>query len=144
MLEIEVSLCESKILAGSGIIRTGGMGPCIGIGILNNTNKECLLIHEPNAHVNFDIEGHIINFISRQTPENFTVYITGGAIDGNDLDDDFGINEGVELSREYVQGIIESIFPINTITINWNKTSDIAELIYDSRLGTFEVEHTNL
>lgn len=120
------------------VIASGGLGPCIAIGIYDKKRKCGYMIHADNAHYNKVVTDLLNRILVKSKLNNLTIYVAGGGANSND--DDYA---SVMESRDYVTEELRSRFNSDQITIEWNKHNDTHELFLDTSNGKFYNENSN-
>jgi hypothetical protein len=124
-----------------GVISSGGLGPCIAIGIYDTRRKYGYMIHEANMAFNSELSAFLTNVLSKSNKEDLSVYIAGGEINNVASKND---NKHVRECRNHVKTELLKLFDKKQIKINWNNSSDAIELILETENGKFFIEHTEM
>lgn len=135
--DITLEQCQSGSVVYPYQIRSGGLGPCIAIGIYDKKKRRGYMIHESNASHNQEVPTFIENVLKKSKKDNLTVYVAGGEISNLDEPEDKEYTQGC---RDYVKEELDRIFDINQIIYNWNNTPNIIELILSTEDGKFHIE----
>lgn len=118
-------------------IKSGGMGPCIAVGIYDKINEKGYMIHEANAHANRNMEEFLSLVHDNTKPRNLKIYVTGACFEK--ADDDNTIIQTKE-ARDYVESIIKKKFKGSKVKINWSINDSNTELELDTITGKFFVD----
>ncbi len=139
----DVSLEDGKIgeTCSPCVIQSGGLGPCIAIGIYDKKQKIGYMMHESNADINQEVPGFINYVLNKSKKRNLKVYVAGGEINNRASADE---NRDVNSSRNYVKSELEKAFEKNQITYEWNNSTDAIELILETESGQFIIERTKM
>ncbi len=139
----DVNLEDRKIgeTSSPGVISSGGLGPCIAIGVYDKKRKRGYMMHESNANENEEVPLFLDYVLKKSKKENLAIYVAGGGLNPlEDPNDPENINESIFESRNYVKAELEARFEMDHITIDWNYSLNTIELILDTSNGDFLVE----
>jgi hypothetical protein len=130
---------ESGSATYPDILTSGGLWPCIAIGILDTKKRVAYMLHEPNASVDENIKPFLNQILSKHKKENLKVYVTGGRVL---KEEDETQRRYVAEQKSYVEEILKQTFEYEQITFNW-ADNFFCELIIDTATGEFIVEETD-
>jgi hypothetical protein len=115
-------------------ISSGGLGPCIGIGILNKRKRTGYMLHYTDFKNEDKLETVLYKIIQHLEDKNsLKIYVTGSSF--SESDDDA---ERCEENRNYVKSALLSTFKRRQIIFDWLKPNQVTELIMDVDNGIFE------
>ena len=119
------------------VLQSGGLGPCIAIGIYDYQKKCGHMMHEANWHVDANLDERIEEILKQVgDKKKLEIYVLGNS---RDTDDDNEMQEFVLENRKYVRCILLKIFQKKQIKFNWLTDDTVGDLILDTGTGKFEV-----
>ncbi len=132
MYDITIGTGEAGKAENPQIISSGGMGPCISIGIYDPITKRGYMRHQNSPDNDSEMEDFIIKTLTECFNANILdVYVAGGA-EGK-------FAEGVLDSRIYVEELLLKYFDKDQIKTKWSKYDTTTELILNCKTGKFKV-----
>lgn len=129
--EIEVEQDAYASASPSERLSTLGLGPCIGIGIIDHVNKRGHLLHSSNV-----VDGSILSdFLAEvdASSSRLEVHLAGGDTSEEDS------REDVLAARTHVVQTLKERFPSSTLLEKWNPEGETAEMIVDPEAALIKV-----
>lgn len=118
-------------------LKSGGLGPCIAIGIFNPIKLKATMLHEANFAMDNELDNILEEVIADLgNKKRLIVHVIGNSI---------STNEGKEqkeyqiANREYVEDILANYFDPSQVTIEWTEPNNTSELTIEIDEGRFEV-----
>ena len=119
------------------LIRSGGLGPCIAVGIYDYFSKSGYMMHEVDySCIDF---GSKIEMLKRDygSLNNLKVFAAGNSIFSLDKLE----QKDLELSSRYfVEEMLVKYFPVGNIEFNWLDDDVVGELFLDTKTGIFSLD----
>jgi chemotaxis receptor (MCP) glutamine deamidase CheD len=135
MEDKELEMDESGRVNYPNVISSGGLGPCIAVGIYDKKSRSGYMMHKAGADNDKDLEVFLRDTLKSTTKEDLKVWVCGGVIDVDDGDE-----ADVQSARNHVINLIEEYFEKEQVSINWAKPRTITELILNTETGKFTIE----
>ena len=139
--DIEVEQFEMKKANYPDTLRSGGLGPCIAIGVYDPMTRSGYMMHEPHFQ-SADLDKNI-NEIRRDYGDliRLRVFVAGNSLDS---DDDAKQREFNRSNRPYVEQTLKKYFQVSQLQVNWMPDDHIAVLSLDTSTGEFELDVQSL
>jgi len=138
--DVTLNQGESSQVSSPEVIASGGLGPCIAIGIFDSGKKIGYMIHEANALHDGNIPAFLDTILEKSKSKNLILYAIGGGMIPKTMDGWEYTNEEIFAARAYAQREIEKRFDPNNVTIEWNDSMSTVELYLDAGAGEFNIE----
>lgn len=135
MEDKELEIDESGRVNYPNVISSGGLGPCIAVGIYDKKSRSGYMMHKAGADNDNDLEIFIQDTLKSTTKEDLEVWVCGGVIDVDDEDE-----LDVTHARTFVSNLIEKYFKKEQVTLKWAKSRTSSELILNTETGKFTIE----
>ena len=136
--DVQLSINEYKEVRSPQVISSGGLGPCIAVGVYHKSKKKGYMLHaaRPSGSA---ITEQFLDLVVEQTKNSaaLSVYICGSSVERIDGED--GVDEAFE-DREFVEDTVRQKLNTENIEINWASKDSTAELFLDSKNGEFFFE----
>ena len=117
-------------------LRSGGLFPCIAVGIFDRLSHHAYLIHEPNAAIDKNLPGFCRNVLGKSRKENLKVWVTGAAIFEDDEESTYVLG-----NRTYAETIMSEYFEDDQLFIQWLPNNTYGELTNNTTSGEFTIIH---
>lgn len=122
-------------------IRSGGLGPCIAVGIFHPSKATGYMFHAAAPHLNTLLEEFLRHVVSEtKNSKSLRIYICGASIEDEDEEEE--IEQATE-ARHYVESLVRKTLNTAKITISWAKDNVTSELILNTETGKFSEENIN-
>lgn len=118
--EIDVPMFAWSTATAPRRIGTTGLGPCIGIAILNDTSASARVLHSPNMrHAEDDLRRYLEGAIQGdQAGDLVRVILVGG--DDNDPD----VGNEVRADREFTLATVREFFGRQVVKVAWAQATN--------------------
>ena len=138
---IKVEQFEMKKANSPDILRSGGLGPCIAIGIYDSKTKSGYMMHGLDFQSD-DLDGKIQEI--KKDYGNLTelqIFAVGNSLDSFDNEEQ---REYEIINRPFVEQILRKYFQDSQLQIKWIHDDHCAELFLDTSTGEFELDIQSL
>lgn len=135
--EISLSPGETGEAGSPTIISSGGLGPCVAIGVFDEVKLKGYMAHLQDPDQSDELDKFLNYALEETGNRTLTVWVTGAAIENED--DDVMIDE-IMATRKYVENELAERIPNSKLTIAWSSDNCINELYLSTSSGEFEVE----
>ena len=134
---IKVEDSEMKKANYPDTLRSGGLGPCIAIGVYDPKSKSGYMMHEGNFQYE-DLDG-AIQVIERDYGDlsSLKVFATGNSL--SSYDDDEEQREYEIANRPFVEQILNKYFQASQLQIEWMPDDVTADLYLYTSNGEFDL-----
>ena len=125
--EVIVDQFEWANVSFPDTIRSGGLYPCIAVGLLDTKFRRAYLNHESNPSQGDRMPTFLDGVLEKSAKVDLQVYVTGAIILDSDDDED---KEYVLKNRKYVEDLVRKYFEDGQTRICWLPASALGgELI---------------
>ena len=139
--DIEVDQFEMKKAHYPDILRSGGLGPCIAIGVYDPNTRSGYMMHEP--HFQYAKLDEKIQKILRDYKDasRLKIFVAGNSLSSHDDN----TQRGFEMSnRPHVERCMKKYFQDSQVRIQWVPDDHCAELYLDTSTGKFTLDAPSL
>jgi hypothetical protein len=120
------------------IISSGGLGPCIAIGIYHKRKKKGYMLHVACPSASASAETFLDHVIKEtKNTETLKVYVCGSSIERRDGRESV---EDANQDREFIKELINEKLKTRNTEFNWAPSDATTELFLDVQNGEFSVE----
>ena len=139
--DIKVEQLEMKKANYPDTLSSGGLGPCIAIGVYDPKTRTGYMMHEPHFQYP-DLDGKI-NEIRGDYGDltRLRVFAAGNSLAS---DDDAKQRDFERSDRPYVEQTLRKYFQDSQLQIRWMPDDHSAELFLDTSTGEFELDVQSL
>lgn len=132
--EIIVEQFEMKKANFPDILRSGGLGPCIAIGLYDSKTRSGYMMHE----VDYTDLDRKIREIKRDYCDlrRLKIFVVGNSLDslGSEEQREYEISK-----RPHIEQILKKYFQGSQLQIKWMHDNHCAELFLDTSTGIFKL-----
>ena len=139
--EIQVNQFEMKKAKIPHVLYSGGLGPCIAIGVYAPNKRIGYMIHQPHFSHGVNSKNSLLDFIKKIREEcmdlsGLKVFATGGSLDVLMNQED---NKNLLEDRKFVTKELRKHFKESSLKIIWGEIDCATELFLDTSTGKFKV-----
>ncbi len=145
--EIEVGQFEFKKAYSPDVLSSGGLGPCIAVGVFDPLTRSGYIMHSPGFKIcepemEFNLFRIIEDYLgSSRDLSKLKVFAAGCAFE---RDDDLDFRKFKIDERAHAERILRNYFNDSQLTIKWTPNNHIAALSLYTSTGKFEVDYIDL